>query len=161
MILLPFALLLATLAVGVMSLVERARGWQPSVEARRPELIAASATLVIAAVVSAFLMFGPMVASRSTSVASDGATAASEQRLTLLQSGELVILPILAAVLALAATPLLLRRRRARYWFGIWGAFVLAAFSIVAGFSIGLFFLPVAWLMFVAALFGRGSASSA
>jgi hypothetical protein len=161
MILLSFGLLLATLAVAVGSLVDRSRGWQPSVEARRPELIAASATLVIAAIVSAFLMFGPMMASRSTSVASDGTTATGEQRLTLLQSGELVILPILAVVLALAATPLLLRRRRSRYWVGICGAFVLGGFSIVAGFSIGLFFQPVAWLMFFAALLGRGSPTTA
>jgi len=101
------------------------------------------------------------MASRSTSVASDGTTTVSEQRATLLQSGEFQVIPILAAILALAATPLLLRRRRSRYWVGIWGAFVLAAFSIVAGFSIGLFFVPVAWSMFFAALYGRGSARTA
>src|SRR5688572_10534058 len=161
MIVLSMGLLLATLAVAVTSLVERTRGWQPSMEARRPESIAAWATLILATVVSAFVMFGPMMASRSASVASDGTTTVSEQRATLLQSGEFQVIPILAAILALAATPLLLRRRRSRYWVGIWGAFVLAAFSIVAGFSIGLFFLPVAWSMFFAALYGRGSARTA
>jgi hypothetical protein len=81
----------------------------------------------------------------------------AQQRLTLLEAGQLAILPILAAVLALAATPLVLRRRRSRYWVEVWGALVLSALSLLAGFSIGLFLLPVATLMFVAAVLGGTS----
>ena len=77
--------------------------------------------------------------------------------LTPLESGELAILPILAAVIALVAAPILLRRRRARYWVEVWGPLVLAAMSFLGGFSIGIFLLPIAALMFVAALFGRVS----
>jgi hypothetical protein len=154
-------LLLACLAVAVWSLVARARGWRPSVEPQPPELLAAWAALVAAMGVAGWLIFVPVVASHSTSIGVDGAAATVQQRLTLLQAGELAILPILAAVLALAATPILLRRRRSRYWVEVWGALVLAAFSLLAGFSIGIFLLPIAAFMFVAALLGRASGRTA
>jgi hypothetical protein len=157
MILLYVLLVVACLAVAISSLVGRARGWHPSIEPRPPELLAAWATLAAAVAVSAWLILVPVIASRSTTTAVDGATSTVEQPLTLLETGQLVIIPILAAVLTLAATPLLLRRRRARYWVEVWGALVLAVFSLLAGFSIGLFLLPVATLMFVAALLGRAS----
>jgi hypothetical protein len=100
-----------------------------------------------------------MVASHSTSIALDGPAATVDQRLTLLEAGDLAILPILGAVLALVATPIVLRRRRSRYWVEVWGALILAAFSLLAGFSIGIFLLPIAALMLVAALLGRVSAA--
>jgi hypothetical protein len=155
MILLSVLLLGASLAIAVSSLVSRARGWRPSIEPGPHELLAAWAALVAAVVVSAWLMFVPVISSRSTSIGIDAAIA--EQRLTLLEAGQSAILPILAAVLTLAATPLVLRRRRSRYWVEVSGALVLSAFSLLAGFSIGLFLLPVAALMFVAALLGRTS----
>jgi hypothetical protein len=161
MILLYLSLLIASLAVAVSSLAARARGWQPSSEARRPEFIAAWATLLAAVVVSAWLIFLPAVASLSTTLPGDGTTAITEQRLNLFQTGELVILPIVAAVLLLSATPLILRRRRSRYWVEMWGALVLAAFCVLSGFSIGMFLLPVAMLMLVAALLGRVSERAA
>jgi hypothetical protein len=157
MILLYLLLVIACVAVAISSLVGRARGWRPSVEPRTPELLAAWAAFAAAVGVAAWLILVPVIAARSTSIAVDGATATAEHRLTLLETGQLAILPILAAVLTLAATPLVLRRRRSRYWVEVWGALLLAAFSLVAGFSIGLFLLPVAALMFLAALLGRAS----
>lgn len=155
MILVYLLLLVACLTVAVSSLVGRARGWHPSIEPRPPELIAAWATLVAALGVSVWLIFVPVVASRSTSIAVDGPTATIEQRLTLLEAGQLAVLPILGAVVALVATPIVLRRRRSRHWVEVWGALIVAAFSLLAGFSIGRFLLPIAALMFVAALLGR------
>jgi hypothetical protein len=155
MILVYLLLLVACLAVAVSSLVGRARGWRPSTESRPPELIAAWTALVAALGVSVWLMFVPVIVSHSTSIAVDGSAATVDQRLTLLEAGELAILPIIGAVLALVATPIVLRRRRSRYWVEVWGALILAALSLLAGFSIGLFLLPIAALMFVAALFGR------
>jgi hypothetical protein len=157
MILLYFLLVLACLGVAVSSLAARGRGWRPSIEPRLPELIAAWATLISAVGVSGWLIFMPAVVSHSTTVAADAATATAEQRLTLLEAGQLAILPILAVVVALAASPIILQRRRVRYWAEVWGALILAAFSLLAGFSIGFFLLPVAGLMLVAALLGRAS----
>jgi hypothetical protein len=155
MILIYLLLVIACVAVAISSLVGRARGWRPSVEPRPLELLAALAALAAAVGVSAWLIFVPVMAARSTSIAVEGTTATAEHRLTLLETGQLAILPILAAVLTLAATPLVLRRRRSRYWVEVWGALALAVFSLLAGFSIGLFLLPVAVLMFVAAVLGR------
>lgn len=157
MILVYLLLLLACLALVISALVGRARSWRPPIEPGRPESIAAWSALVAALAVSGFLLFFPLVASRSTPFASDGDTQAVAQRVTLLESGELAILPVLAAVVVLAATPVLLRRRRARYWVEVWGALVLAALSLLSGFSIGTFLLPIASLMFAAALLGRVS----
>src|SRR5881628_1022092 len=157
MILVYLLLLLACLAVAVSSLVSRGRGWRPSVQPRPPELMAAWAAIVAALGVSVWLIFAPVVASRSTSIGVDGATSTVERHLTLLEGGEVAILPILAAVIALVVTPIVLRQRRSRYWVEVWGALVLAAFSLLAGFSIGLFLLPIAALMFIAALLGRVS----
>jgi hypothetical protein len=157
MILIYLLLVIACVVVAVSSLVGRTRGWRPSVEPRPLELLAAWAALAAAVGVSAWLIFVRVMGARSTSIVVEGATATAENRLTLLETGQLAILPILAAVLTLAATPILLRRRRARYWVEVWGALVLAVFSLLAGFSIGLFLLPVATLMFVAALLGRAS----
>jgi glucan phosphoethanolaminetransferase (alkaline phosphatase superfamily) len=154
-------LFVGALALAIETLVNRARGRQPPIEPRTAETVAGWASLVAAVMVSAWLLFGPMIASRSTSVGADGTTVTSEQHQTLLESGEMVILPILAIILTIVAMPLVLRRRRARYWLEVWGALILAAFSIISGFSIGLFVMPIAGLMFLAALFGRTSDSTA
>lgn len=155
MILLYLFFLLACVALAISSVVGRARGWTPPVEPSRYEALAAWAALLVAAMVSLWIVFVPLVSTQSTSIGSTADDPAVEQRRTLLQSGERTILPVLASVLGLAAAPVALRRRRARYWVEMSGALVLAALSLLAGFSIGLFLLPIGAFMFCAALAGR------
>lgn len=155
MILAYLLLLVASLVLAASSLVASARGWRPSIDPRPSELIAGWTALIAAVVVACWLLFAPLLSSRSTSLAGDGAGAPSEQRVTLLEAGELAILPIVVVVVAITVTPLLLRRRRSRYWVELWGALILAAFSFLSGFSIGPFLLPIAALMWVAAMLGR------
>ena len=148
-------LILACFALGVSALVGRARGWRPPIEARQSEVIAGWCALAVALAVSGWLIFAPAYGSRSTTVDLTGRTVITEQSMTLLESGAVGFLFVLAAVVIVVATPLILRRHRARYWIEVWGALALAVLSFLGGFSIGIFLLPVAALMFVAALLGR------
>ena len=154
-------LFVASLVLAVSSLVASARGWRPAIEPSRSELIAGWTALIAAVAVASWLLFAPMMSSRSTSLTRDGAIEPYEERLTLLEAGQLAILPILVVVLAITAAPLLLKRRRSRYWVEVWGGLLLAAFSFLSGFSIGLFLLPVAALMWVAAMLGRTAKGTA
>ena len=147
-------LIFACLALAISALVSRARGWRPPIEARRPEVIAGWSALVVALAVSGWLIFAPMVTSHSTTFDSDGRMVTAERNMTLLESGAVGFLFFLAAVVVLVATPLILRRHRARYWVEVWGALALAVLSFLSGLSIGIFLLPIAALLFVAAMFG-------
>lgn len=161
MILVYLILLVACLVLAVSSLVSSARGWRPSIEPRASELLAGWAAFIAAVAISGWLIFAPLMSSRSTIIGAGGATETIEHRLTLLQAGQMTLLPILALVIAITVAPLVLRRRRSRYWLEVVGGLLLAAFSLLAGFSIGLFLLPIAALMWVAAMLGRAANGTA
>lgn len=104
-----------------------------------------SCALALAAVI--FLLAFPAYSGARETVYANGAHSHVTNRATMVQvNGDWVLLPMLFPVLV-AAVPLLLRTQPAR----IICTIVLFGFVIIAGFSIGLFYLPAALAMVVAA----------
>jgi hypothetical protein len=115
----------------------------------------ASCTLLVVPVYSGLAVGASFT--RSGQVVSESA----ESRRTLLEvSGAPVALPLALPVLC-AGFPVLFYRSRRRWLLEATAATLLAAFTLVAGFSIGLFYLPSATAMLVAAAFGRQIRASA
>ena len=96
---------------------------------------------VLALAATAFCLFGPLYRTGS------GETS------TLLEVNGVWGLAVVAFPTAVAAVPLVLRKRGAR----IAAAGVLAVFAFVSGFTVGLFYWPAGIAMIAAAVFeGRG-----
>ena len=157
MILAHLVLVIACLLLAVASVPPGARGWRPPVRPSVPELSFAWAALLGALAVVSWLMVGPVMSSRSMTITADGRRDVIDRRLTLIESGDVAAITILVLVLVLAATPVICARRPLRYWLEMWGALTLATLSLLTGFSIGVFLLPIATFLFIAAMLGRAS----
>ncbi len=158
------------LFVGALAAMARALVWtarRSSIASRpsRPEIAGASASFTTALVVSVALLFVPVYAgtTQTKTLPSRGGVVGNSARFhrTLLQvNGERALLP-LAVPVVVAMLPLLFWRSRWRAVVEAGAATLLVAFTVIAGFSIGLFYLPSAGAMLVAALLARPPQASA
>lgn len=158
------------LFAGALAAMARAFVWiarGPSIASMpsRHEIAAASTSFVTALVVSVALLFVPVYATtiESKSFPSTGGIISNSMgfRRTLLQvNGERILLPLAVPVVT-AVLPLLFRRSRGRAVLEASAATLLAAFTVIGGFSIGLLYLPSAGAMLVAALLARPTHASA
>ncbi len=158
------------LFVGALAAMARALVWiarRSSIASmpNRPEIAAASTSFATALVVSVVLLFVPVYAgtTQSRSFPSTGGVISKSVgfRRTLLQvNGERILLPLAVPVVT-AVLPLLFRRSRGRAVLEASAATLLATFTVIGGFSIGLLYLPSAGAMLVAALLARPAHASA
>ena len=158
--LIPFvsALILTSLAV-----FNSLRGRRGSPTPRRGESLAASLAALTAITALAFLLVSPVYSAREVharfSPGGQVTESKPEMRSTLLQvNGPRAIVRLVFPV-AIATLPILLRRSEERFLIEAIAALILAVFTIIGGFSIGLFYLPSAASMVLAALLGRKAAT--
>ena len=117
-------------------------------------------SLVLASLASTFWLFVPVVAYEEAGGGADAGSSAVEVvpvergRITLLEQEGSGILVALAIPVAVAALALALDRTRARRVSRTVAAALLAGFSFVALFSIGLSYVPSALAMVAAATVG-------
>lgn len=111
---------------------------------------AALVAVILAAAAGLFLAFYPVYQGVSESVSSSGAIASSSGSATLVAENGAWVILLLCVPLALAALGLLgaVRGRRALVWAP---AVVLLVFALLAGFSIGLLYIPTALALLAAA----------
>ena len=104
---------------------------------------AALVAVIMAAVAGLFLALYPVYQGVSESVSSSGAVASSTDGATLVAENGAWVILLLCVPVALAVLGLLgaVRGRRALVWAP---AVVLLIFALLAGFSLGLFYLPAA-----------------
>jgi hypothetical protein len=121
---------------------------------RRPELWAAVAALVLAAVPSLLLAFLPVYSSESATATSGGAVSTSSGRATLLDVNGPGVLVVLLVPVALATLGLIGSARRRRVLIWVAGGLLLG-FALVSGLSIGLFYLPAAVALLLSAWPGQ------
>lgn len=114
----------------------------------------AKAAVLAAVVASVFLLLGPTVTSQSAQAiggpaGSEAVTSQSQRSLWQTQGGSAAI--VLAIPVALTAVPLVSRRR------GLAGlaAGILGLFCLMGAASVGIFYLPAAVLLTMAAFSGR------
>ena len=106
----------------------------------------AAASFVLALGAAVFVLVWPLYAGFGL----DGSVV---KRATLLAvNGAWVLIPVTIPV-AIACLPLLFRRR----WVRVTTAILLSVFSFISGFTIGLFYVPAAILLAVAACFASES----
>ena len=113
---------------------------------------AALAGVLMGVVAGLFLVFSPVYQGVSETATSSGGVVSGTYGATLLeQNGAWVLLLLLCLPVALAAIGLVgaARRRRLLVWAP---AVVLLGFSLLAGFSIGLFYVPAAAALLLAAV---------
>jgi hypothetical protein len=114
--------------------------------------------LLLAAVTFFLLLVVPVYKSEASSIAVDGTKAETTAnrvfRTTLLEQNGPGVLVILGVPVLVTLIPLVVPRPTRRQWrFGAAG--LLTALCVLAGFSIGLFFVPTAAAMWVAAGLSR------
>jgi hypothetical protein len=130
----------------------------------RSEIAAAITSFGMALVVSLALLFGPVYTEeiRTGETSSRGTFISKPVRhhLTLFQVNHASALLTLGVPLLLVCLPLLFRRSRWRALFEAVAATLLTAFAVIP-FSVGLFYLPSAVAMLVAALLARPARASA
>lgn len=108
-------------------------------------------SFLLALAASTFLALAPVVASVGETVGSDGSVETERSSSTLLEREGPGVLLVLAAPVAVSAVALLAGgTSRARTAAGA-AAALLLAFAVVAGASVGLFYLPAGIAMAVAA----------
>jgi hypothetical protein len=120
---------------------------------------AALAALALASAAALGLAFYPdFYAGSSTTVTAGGVTVQQSEHASLIAVNGAWVIALLAVPVALTCLALLgvARRQRVVVWIA---AAVLIAFSVVSGFSIGLFFAPAAFVLLVAAALCTTSAS--
>ena len=111
----------------------------------------AMTALVLSVLAVVYLLLVPVYSGVSISQDSTGMTGTATTSATLIEvNGGFALLPVLFPVAICAGTLALRNTRIARAARAV-AAVVLLAFSVVAGFSIGLFYLPAAFAMVVAA----------
>jgi hypothetical protein len=142
--------------------IARARSITPL--PRRSENAAAIASFVAAVVVSAALLFVPAYTEESSTIVSPSTEGVISKIVvshpTLIQVNGVRALLTLAVPVLIAGLPLLFRRSRWRALLEASAAALLTALTVIAGFSIGLFYLPSAVAMLVAALLARPAHAS-
>ncbi len=165
MIVIGLLLFVGALAALARALVWIARRSSIAPFPSRAEIAAASTSFATALVVSVALLLVPVYAgsTQSKTFPSTGGVISSSVgfRGTLFQVNGERILPLLAAPVVTAVLPLLFRRSRGRAVLEASAATLLAAFTVIGGFSIGLLYLPSAGAMLVAALLARPADASA
>jgi hypothetical protein len=119
-------------------------------------MAAASASFAMTLVVFVALLFVPSYGREITTSESSSqgnfTSKTVEDNQTLLQVNGPRVLLYLAGLVVIAGLPLLFRRSRWRAVLEASTATLMTAFTIIAGFSIGLFYLPSALAMLIAAL---------
>jgi hypothetical protein len=115
----------------------------------------ALAAVLLTAAAGLLLAFYPAYQGASTSVSSSGVVTSSTDSATLVEENGTWVLVLLCVPVALAAAGLLgaLRGRRVVVWVA---AGVLLGFGVLGGFSIGLFYLPAAAALLLAAGLTKG-----
>lgn len=126
-----------------------------------PATWAVVASLALAVIAAAYLLVVPTYAAESTTImlgpAGPGAPVSTRSESTLLEAeGWSALVPVLIPVI-LSAAPLLLNGTRYAAPARLLAAVLLLGFVVIAGFSIGLFYLPNAVAMLLAALWLIGS----
>lgn len=119
------------------------------------------ASLVLAGVAAAYLLVVPTNVAESTTFTfwptGSGGPVSTRSETTLLEAeGWSALVPVLIPVI-LSAAPLLLDGTRYAAPARLLAAALLLGFIVVAGFSIGLFYLPSAVAMLLAAIWVIGS----
>lgn len=126
-----------------------------------PGTWAVVASLALAVVAAAYLLLVPTYAAESTTATlgrtGPGSSVSTRSETTLLEAeGWSVLIPLLIPVI-LSAAPLLLNETRYAAATRLVAAVLLLSFVVLTGFSIGLFYLPSAAAMLLAALWLIGS----
>ena len=114
---------------------------------RRENVLVGSAAIV-AAIISTVLLVAPVYASQSTTIGGEGPTTSASSRTLLAVNGTSVLIALLLPIL-LAALPLTAQRHPMRRRVTVTCAALLLVFCLVSGFTIGLFYLPAAFLLFL------------
>lgn len=124
------------------------------VRASRTENVVTGLAVCCALLASAFVLFGPMYATKSTVVGSraEGTTVATSGALAV---NGWDILPAVLIPVLLAAMPLMWQRHPTRGLMTAICTLVLFGFCILAGFSIGLFYLPTVLIMLIGSIVSR------
>ena len=124
------------------------------------ERIALRAAFALALIPSAVLLVVPVYAALTESeTTSSGSPASSMSRGTLIQANGLWVLAVLFLPVVLTAAGLAARASTQRRSVIRAGALLLTAFVVLAGFSVGLLYLPSAVALWVAAI-GPGRSGS-
>lgn len=112
---------------------------------------AALAGVLMGVVAGLFLVFSPVYQGVSETATSSGGVVSGTYSATLVEQNGAWVLLLLCLPVALAAIGLVgaARRRRLLVWAP---AVVLLGFSVLAGFSIGLFYVPAAAALLLAAV---------
>ena len=157
MILVSLALLVSSLVMTIRAFRRTSAGALTTAVARG-ELVAALLSLGASIAASGALLVLPMYSTveDTAMVSSNGETVrrSFESKQTILQVNSPRALVPLALPIVFAAIPILLRKSDSRLGLEGFSATALAAFTIISGFSIGLFYLSSAGAMLVAAMLG-------
>lgn len=164
MVLIGLSLFVAALILTVLAVFNSLRRGRSAPTPRRGESVAAFVAVLTAIAALVVLLVVPVYWGRRALVrfSSDGQVAErkTDMRATLVSvNGPRAMVPLLFPV-AVAVLPTLLRRSEERFLIEAIAALVLAAFTIIAGFSIGMFYLPSAASMVLAAFLGRKPAAA-
>lgn len=108
------------------------------------------ASLVCAAAATIFLLFTPAYSSQSGTMTSNGTSTVARHQQTLLEANEPAAVVVLLPVVVAGAP--LFTRGRANRTVRFASAIVLVGFSVLGLASIGLFFIPSAAAMVLAAV---------
>lgn len=115
------------------------------------KIIGASAVLLFAIIIVAFILFGPTGSHVSVSVSSSGINSMSSGTTNLISHPSPALFIWLAFIIAMALLASVGILRGKRKWILASGVLLLL-FSIVSSFSIGLFILPLAILVLLLAI---------